>query len=125
MNGSKIVSSAILGMDVGAIVVNNKPYYIKPPTIRKLSGAGYYLSDVANGNTIREVLFSLTNDKAAHALSWLINGNDDLYEELRDGTLEEITDGIEVAFDLIRTGNFMRLSVLTRSIANLIARPRS
>lgn len=125
MEGSKIVSSAILGMDVEAVVINNKPYYIKPPTIRKLAGAGMYLADVAKGSTIRDVLLSLTNDNAAHALSWLINGDDSLFEELKEATIEEITDGIGVAVDLIKTGNFMRLSVLTRSIANLIARPKS
>ena len=122
--GSKIVSSAILGMDIGTCVINNKPYYIQPPTIRKLAGAGMYLSEVGGGDSIKDLLFSLTNDNAAHALSWMIGGNDDLFKEFENATLEEVVEGLEVAFSLIKTENFLRLSALTKSIATLIAKPK-
>lgn len=123
-NGAKIVSSAILGMDVGTCVVNGKAYFIKPPTIKKMAGAGYYLSELGDGSSVKELLWTLASDKAAHALSWMIQGNDTLADELSNGTLEEVIDGLTTAFDMIKPENFIKLSGLTKSIASLIARPK-
>ena len=44
--GAKIVSSAILGMDFKVVVVAGKSYVIAPPTIKRLAGAGYWLSSI-------------------------------------------------------------------------------
>lgn len=123
-NASRIVSSAILGMDVGTCVINGKPYFIQPPTIRKLAGAGNYLADIENDESMVGVLRSLTSDNAAHALSWLINGDDSLYEEFMNATVDDVVEGLETAFSLIKTANFLRLLGLTKSIGNLIAKPR-
>ena len=43
-NAAKTVSSAILGMDVEIVMVNNKRYVLHPPTIAKIAGGGYWLS---------------------------------------------------------------------------------
>lgn len=123
-NGAKIVSSALLGMDVGTCVVNRKAYFIKPPTIKKLVGAGYYLSDLDEGNDVASLLRSLGKDSVAHALSWLIQGDDSLSGELSEGTFDECVEGLSVAFSMIHTQNFLQLSVLTKSIGRLIARPK-
>ena len=124
-NAAKIVSSAILGMDFKVIVVNNKSYVLTPPTIKKIAGASYYLSDIDKGNTIRELLLTINNaESISHALSWFIKGDDSLFEELSKGTMNEIVDGLDTAYSLISTDSFLKLSVLAKNVANLTARQR-
>ena len=124
-NAAKIVSSAILGMDFKVIVVNNKSYVLTPPTIKKIAGASYYLSDIGKGNTIRELLLTINNAEAiSHALSWFIKGDDSLFEELSKGTMNEIVDGLDTAYSLISTDSFLKLSVLAKNVASLTAKQR-
>lgn len=120
---AKVVCGAILGMDAKTVIVNNKAYYIAPPTIHKIAGAVYYLSDMEEGQTMREVLMSLKDVQlAAHALSWFIRGNDSLFEELCNGTLDEIVDALEVAYSLVSAENFIKLSALAKNVASLTAK---
>ena len=124
-NAAKIVSSAILGMDFKVVIVNGKSYIVTPPTIKKIAGAAYWLSDVKDGKDIRELLASINNvEPLAHALSWFIQGNDSLFEELSNGTLNEVIDGLESAYSLLSTKNFLRLSVLSKNVASLTAKQR-
>ena len=124
-NAAKIVSSAILGMDFKVVIVNGKSYIVTPPTIKKIAGAAYWLSDVKDGKNIKELLASINNvESLAHALSWFIQGNDSLFEELSNGTLNEVTDGLESAYSLLSTKNFLRLSVLAKNVASLTAKQR-
>lgn len=124
MKASKIVSSAILGMDFRTAIINNKTYVILPPTIKKIAGAGYYLSEIKDAERIKDVLLTLSTDNAAHALSWLIGGNDDLFDELKDGRFDEIVSALELGYSLISTENFFKLSGLARNVANLIAKQK-
>lgn len=124
-NAAKIVSSAILGMDFKVVIVNGKSYIVTPPTIKKIAGAAYWLSDVKDGKNIKELLVSINNvEPLAHALSWFIKGNDRLFEELSNGTLDEVIDGLESAYSLLSTKNFLRLSVLAKNVASLTAKQR-
>ena len=105
-NAAKIVSSAILGMDFKVVIVNGKSYIVTPPTIKKIAGAAYWLSDVKDGKDMRELLASINNvEPLAHALSWFIQG-------------------IESAYSLLSTKNFLRLSVLAKNVASLTAKQR-
>lgn len=124
-NAAKIVSSAILGMDFRVVIVNGNSYIVTPPTIKKIAGAAYWLSDVKDGKNIKELLVSINNvEPLAHALSWFIQGNDSLFEELSNGTLDEVIDGLESAYSLLSTKNFLRLSVLAKNVASLTAKQR-
>ena len=124
-NAAKIVSSAILGMDFKVVIVNGKSYIVTPPTIKKIAGAAYWLSDIKEGKNIKELLASINNvEPLAHALSWFIQGNDSLFEELSNGTLDEVIDGLESAYSLLSTKNFLKLSVLAKNVASLTARQR-
>lgn len=124
-NAAKIVSSALLGMDFKVVIVNGKSYIVTPPTIKKIAGAAYWLSDVKDGKNIKELLASINNvEPLAHALSWFIQGNDSLFEELSNGTLNEVIDGLESAYSLLSTKNFLRLSVLAKNVASLTAKQR-
>lgn len=124
-NGPKVVSSAILGLDYRNILVNDKLYIIEPPTIAKIAGATYWLSEFGGGTTLREILMSLSkSENLSKALSWFIQGNDELSEELSEGALPEIVDGLEAAFSMIDATNFMRLSALLRSASLLVAKPK-
>ena len=104
---------------------NGKSYIVTPPTIKKIAGAAYWLSDVKDGKDMRELLASINNvEPLAHALSWFIQGNDILFEELSNGTLDEVIDGLESAYSLLSTKNFLRLSVLAKNVASLTAKQR-
>jgi hypothetical protein len=124
-NAAKIASSAILGMDFKVVIVNGKSYIVTPPTIRRIAGAAYWLSDVKDGKTIRELLASINNvEPLAHALSWFIQGDDILAEELSQGTLDEVIDGLDAAYSLVSTDSFLKLSGLARNVADLTAKQR-
>ena len=106
------------------VVVNGKSYIIIPPTIKKLAGAGYWLSSI-KGDTIKDVLLSKENPEAfAHALSWFIQGDDSMFEELSGGTVEEIKEALDIAYSLVSVKNFIGLSDLARNVASLIAKPK-
>ena len=122
---SKLVSAAILGLDGETILVNGKAYYVPPPTIRRIAQASYYLSDMEEANTMRELFSSMGDIKCAcSALSCLVKGDESLAEELMEGTTEEITEGLEVAYGLASVENFYKLSALARNVANLTAKQK-
>ena len=81
--GAKIVSDAIIGNDFKAVVVNGKAYVIYPPTIHKIAGAASYLSNVGKIENLEDIFLSMKDTpNASHALSWFINGNDELFLSL-------------------------------------------
>ena len=125
MNAAKIVNSSIIGSDFKTIVVNNKSYIISPPTIHRIAGAGYYLANFPECNTLHDILVSLKDmDNEAHAFSWFIKGNDSLFDELLKGTFNEIVEGLEIAFSLISAENFYKLSILAKNVQNLTAKQK-
>ena len=125
LDAAKIVSSAIIGADFQRIIVNDKVYIISPPTIYKIAGATYWLSENGDGKTIKELLTSMKDSEhLARALSWFIQGDEGLTEELCQGTFEEVVEGLETAFALIGMENFIKLSVLKKSAKILIAKPK-
>lgn len=123
--GARMVASAIVGLDYRIIIVNDKSYIIHPPTIAKIAGATYWLCEAGYGKTLREILVSLSkSENLTKALSWFIQGNEDLAEELTKGKLDEIVNGIEAAFSMIEAQNFMKLSALQKSASLLVAKPK-
>ena len=122
---SKIVSAAVLGKDFETAFVNGNAYVINPPTIHKIAGFGYYLSDLEEGNTILDMLRSLKDIGAAsRALSWLIKGDESLCEELSKGTLDEVVEALSIGFSMISAENFYKLSVLAKNVALLTAKQK-
>lgn len=122
-NATKIVAGAIIGLDFKVVVINGKAYAIPPPTIAKIAGAASYLSDIEGGETLQDILMSLTSiESATKALSWLIAGNESLSEELSQGTLEEVVSALEQGLMLISAENFIKLSLLARSVQKVIAK---
>lgn len=125
LDGAKLVAGAILGLDYRYAIVNDKAYIISPPTIAKMAGAAYWLSDLSEGETVRDILSNFKNyESLAKALSFLIQGDDSLTEELSKATPKEVIDGIETAFTLIGVENFIKLSALLRSARVLIAKQK-
>lgn len=124
-NAAKVVSAAILGLDFRTVIVGGKAYVIHPPTIHRIAGAAYWLCDLGRGDTLREMLSDMADyEKLSRALSWFVNDDDTLWEELSRGTLDEVRAALETAFDMIGVENFLRLSVLTRSVRRLTAQQR-
>lgn len=123
MNATKIISSAVIGYDFRKVVVAGKLYLIYPPTIHRLAGAAYWLSlteDVENFKGLLKELSALKN--ICNALSFLINGDESLAEELQHGSPEEVLSAIEAGFELISPQNFLRLSRLRRSAGMMTAK---
>lgn len=63
-------------------------------------------------------------ESASKALSWFIQGDDSLGDELSQGSFDEVVDALEVAYSLISTENFLKLLGLARNVANLTAKQR-
>lgn len=119
-----MVSAALLGLDYRTTIVNDKVYIIHPPTIHKIAAAAYWLDGIITGEDFGSIVDSLKNlNNTATALSYLIAGDDSLAEELAQGQINEVVEGLETAFTLIDTSNFIRLLALERSAKMLIAKP--
>ena len=122
---SKLVADAILGEDSVTIMVNGKTYCISPPTIIKLVKAAKYLNSFEEGKTLAEVLGMLKNlYDACKALSIFIRGDESISDELSKGTFEEVVNGLQTAYSLISIKDFQTLSILAKSAARMIAKPR-
>lgn len=122
---SKLVADAILGEDTVTIIVNGKAYYVSTPTIIKLVKASKYLDSFEEGKTLAEVLGMLKNlNDACKALSVFIQGDESISDELSKGTFEEVVNGLQTAYSLISIKDFQTLSILAKSAARMIAKPR-
>lgn len=125
MNAAKIVNSAVLGIDFKTVVVNSKAYIIMPPTIHKIAGVGYYLSEMGGGSSISEMINDMKNvSNVAYALSYFIKGDDSLYEEFTKANFNEVISAMEIAFSLISTQDFLKLSILARNVQSLTAKQK-
>ena len=124
-NASKIINAAVLGKDFETVFVNGNVYVIYPPTIHKIAGAGYYLSDLKEAVTIMDMLRSLKDVEAAsRALSWLIQGDEKLCEELSAGTFDEVIEALATGLSMVSAENFYKLSVLAKNVALLTAKQK-
>ena len=124
---SNLVSNAIIGTDYILVYVNSKAYPVRPPTIKKLAGAISCISKLELGDTgtLKDMLLSTKDcELYAKALSWLINGDLSLSEELSEGTFEDVVDALSSAFDLVGVGPFLKAASLTRNASELAASPR-
>lgn len=125
MNADKLVSGAILGFDGEAVEINGIVYIIKPPTIAKIAGASYWLSDISKISSFEDLFASLKDlNVISKALSWFINGDESLCDELSKGTMDEVVDALEKAFSMVSAENFTRLLTLAKNVARLTANPR-
>lgn len=126
-NAAKLVSSAILGLDYETVFIGGKGYIIDPPTIKKIAGASYYLTDLETKGipSLSDLIRTMQDvDKLARAVSWFINGDEDLTDELKGGTLDELIEALTTAYSLISVENFIKLSTLAKSVGKMIARQR-
>ncbi len=122
---ARIVADAILGRDYKTVVVNNKAYTIYPPTIAVLAGVARHFATLENGDSIKDILMSFKDMKqACSALSWLIQGDDKLTEELAQGSFTEIVEALDEGLSLISVEDFIKLSTLVRSVLRLTAKQR-
>ncbi|MFA6728223.1 MAG: hypothetical protein WCS17_08420 [Prevotella sp.] len=128
MDAAKIVSDAIIGNDFRTIIVNDKPYTIYPPTIKKIAGAISCLSEIEEkeGDSVKDVFLSTLGAvrQYAKALSWMINGCDSLDTELSNGTFEEVVNGLDIAFSLISPKVFSKAVSLMKSARLLAAKQK-
>lgn len=125
MKGNKLVSEAIVGDDFKVVVVNGKSYKIDSPTIYRLAGAGKYLADFGDEQTLGDIFRSINDSKKlAYALSFLIVGDESLAEELVNGRFDELVEALGEAYSLISVQNFMMLSSLAKNVGRMIAKSK-
>lgn len=125
-NALKLVSSAILGKDYKVVVVGGKTYMLKTPTIHQIVGMAYHLSDVKEGETLKDILSTINNAESyCKALSYLIKGDESITKDLMKGTMDEVVNALVEGYNLISLENFIKLSTLRRSVAKMIAKQRS
>lgn len=123
--GAKLVADAIIGLDVRTCIVGGKVYVIHPPTIKKLAGAAHYLDGIANADSVHAVLCNQANiENIAHAFSWIVNGDDSLFEQVAHGAFDELVEGIELAYSMLSPQGFLKLSHLAKNVAMMIAQPK-
>lgn len=132
---SRIVASAITGLDGCTVVVNGTAYHVMPPTIERIAGAAYYMAEVEDCESIADVIRQMKSiGSASKALAWFLCDEKDtapgmaveaarLSEILSKAPLTEILDGLTAAYSLMDIGNFRMLSVLARSVGMLTAKP--
>lgn len=126
--GAKIVSSAVLGLDMETVLVAGEVYVVTPPTIARICGAAYWLADLRGEgkDTLSDLLACMRDiDKAAKALSWFVAGDETLYGKFREARLQEVVEGIAVCLGMVSTANFMMLSALSRSVCGLTANTKA
>lgn len=122
---SKLVADAILGKDSVTTMVNGKTYCISPPTIIKLVKAAKYLDSFEEGKSPGEILWMMKDlGDACKALSVFIQGDESISDELSKGKLEDVVNGLQKAYSLISIKDFQKLSILAKSAARMIAKPR-
>lgn len=122
--GAALISSALLGLDFRVVIVNGKRYIIEPPTIAKIAGASYFLSDIASAESVMDMLGKSNILDATAALSYFICGTDKLKDELTKGTLKEIVEALAQAYSLIDLSDFSMLSTLARNVSTLTAKAK-
>lgn len=122
---SKLVADAILGEDSVTTMVNGRAYYVSPPTIIKLVKAAKYLDSFEEGKSPGEILCMMKDlGDACKALSVFIQGDESISDELSKGKLEDVVNGLQKAYSLISIKDFQKLSILAKSAARMIAKPR-
>lgn len=118
----KDIAGDLLGLPNETIRVNGQDYSLLSPTIEKLTGAGYYLADIPDLQTLGDIISVLPHlDNICKALSWLVAGNESLYKEFLKGTASEVVDGLIKGVSMVGIENFVKLSALARNVRSLVA----
>lgn len=118
-----MIADALTGRDFTTVVVAGKAYTVKAPTIRRIAGAAAHLSCMGDEKTFADVIQSMSQlNEVAKALSWFIEGDESIWEELAHGTLDEVTVALSECFSLVSVKGFTKLLDLTRNVANLTAK---
>lgn len=111
--------------DKAVVSIAGKEYTIPAPTIHRLAGAARWLSEVEGGTDFNAVIEQMKNVSAAcKALSWFINDDESLTDELMQGTLHEVCLALNEAIKLLSVQDFLMLSTSARSVARLTANPK-
>lgn len=123
--GARAVAEAVAGLDCKAFVVNSRRYVMFPPTIRRLARAGSHLAGFDTGETVGDLLASISDmGRLSAALSCFLSGDESLAGELSEGRPAEVVKGLEIAYGMLDPQVFTRAVGLARSVAGMIAQPR-
>ncbi len=123
---AKIVTGDLLGYNIEAFIIGDIQYSVKPPTIKVMSKAIYYLSSVdfkegSISDAIKEI--PIVSDDLLKGLSCFICGDESLCEQLKLGTFDEVKEALDKCISLISISVF-QCAALAKNIAQVAANPK-
>lgn len=117
-----MIADALLLEGKVSVFIGGKEYKIPPPTIERIAGAGRHLASLKPCSSFMDIIQTMPELEAAcKALSWFIQGDENLHKTLQKGTLAEIIGALTAAVSLMGIENFPKLSALARNVQSLIA----
>ena len=123
---AKVVTSELLGLNIEAFTINGKQYSVSPPTMKTLTKALFYFSDIdMDGTNFKDIISSVPTitGSLAKGLSCFVKGDITLADEFGNGTVEEIKVALNKCFSMIDTSVFQCAS-LAKSMTAIAARQR-
>ena len=127
-DAAELVSSALIGNDYRTVVLGEHSYVIPSPTIKRLSGAAYYISQIKinkKDSSVLDVLMAAKDfTNMSLALSYFVNGDESLRDTFNECKYEEVVRAVNVAFSMIDIQDFQIAVSLIKCAGGLIARQR-
>lgn len=131
---AKVVSDAILGIDVKYISLHGKVFSVKPPSLKTVLMAIHHLSevDVADNQNVLSVLFNQEKSvKAlARAIAIILRGGDGIGTWwlarwiMRNTSFKEVKEVFEQVIPLLGGADFFAIASLSKNCRKIAAVPR-
>lgn len=123
---AKVITGDLLGYNVEAFIIGDIQYSVKPPTIKVMSKAIYYLANVdfregSISDAIKEI--PVITDDLLKGLSCFICGDENLCEQLKLGTFDEVKEALDKCISLISTSVF-QCAALAKNVAQVAAKQK-
>lgn len=134
---AKNISELLEGDYCKTILIADRVYVIKAPSIKVITRAAKFLSlvDLPNEARVSEMLKIVSEhlENIIRGLSYLIVGDVEDYQdkaemierEMQSGTYEELYASFLVAFELIAGRSFFAVANSAMELAKIVAKPKS
>jgi hypothetical protein len=116
------------GMTAQAVTVGDKEYALHLPSIVSIQKVAEYLAEMVvpemNNKTLDEAVRMMTNSKMmARCVSFIIQGDETLTEELESGSVDELQEVI-ILYHQMTIRSMMTLKALAHNIGKLIGKQK-
>lgn len=116
------------GMTAQAVTVGDKEYALHLPSIVSIQKVAEYLAEMVvpemNNKTLDEAVRMMTNSKMmARCVSFIIQGDETLTEELESGSVDELQEVI-ILYHQMTIRSMMTLKAQAHNIGKLIGKQK-